>query len=343
MSTPKNVLIASIKENPAALRGCNKESEAYKGVRDSIRDHGLMNPIAVREIPNGDGTVSYTLVDGLQRLTAHIELGKNEIAANVLTLSDAAALEAQIISNAHRVETRPVEYCGALIRILATNPAMTQIDLAGKLNKSATWISQMMNLNKLDEGVAKLVNEGKINLSNAFALAKLPKDEQGRLIVDAQTTTSDQFMTKCLERSKEIKAANRSGSDKGPAKFVATPKLRKIAELQAEIGNSTVAAQLCKEADVKSVAQAFVLGLKWALNLDPSTLKVLEQQFMDKEKKSSEEKAVKAAKIAAERTASATKAAADAQAAAAGAGLDLTKLMADANAPKPVVAATAAK
>ena len=160
---------------PSPCGEVNKECEEYVGLVDSIRQVGVMNPITVREVRDPEtGQKYYSLVDGLHRYNAAQDAGLEEIPVHVLTLDEVQVLEAQLMANIHKVETRPVEYSKQLGRILAHNPLMTAAELSVKLGKSPTWVGQRLNLIKLDEKIQALVDDGTINLTNAIAMSKLP-------------------------------------------------------------------------------------------------------------------------------------------------------------------------
>ncbi len=162
------VQVSQIRENPVALRQVNRNTEAYIELVDSIRREGVLNPIVVRPMRDPQtGNEFYGLIDGLHRFTATCDAGLDTIPAHIKSMEDAQVLVAQIIGNIHRIETRPVEYSKQLQKILIQDPLLTAASLADQLGKSTTWIADRLGLLKLDEKIGKLVDEGKINLSNA--------------------------------------------------------------------------------------------------------------------------------------------------------------------------------
>src|SRR3954469_21290947 len=97
-----NIPLSRIRENPVALRPVDKTSEEYKGLVDSVRRNGILNPISVREVPNPDPNDKeplYSVVDGLHRFTAAGDAGLESIPAQIVTKTDADVLEAQIVAN----------------------------------------------------------------------------------------------------------------------------------------------------------------------------------------------------------------------------------------------------
>ena len=118
---PKQLLtvpISQVRENPVALRPVDPENEDYKGLVESIRQGGFMGVITVREkLDEETSELYYQIIDGLHRFNACKEVGLEEIAICVEDLDDKGALEAQIMSNIHKIETKPVQYAKQLHRL----------------------------------------------------------------------------------------------------------------------------------------------------------------------------------------------------------------------------------
>jgi len=276
--------IEQIKENPVALRGVNRQSETFIGLVDSIKLRGVLNPITVRAKDDGSGVITYELIDGLQRFSASCEAGIKSIPAQVMAMKDAEVLEAQLMANVHKIETRPVEYTKQLQRILASNPTMTINDLAMKLAKNPSWISQRLGLLKLDERIAVLVDDEKVNLSNAYALAKLPPDEQINFLDRAQTDSPEIFVPATLARVKEIREARRQGKEAKPEDFIPTAHLQRPKDIKSELENPNIIPALVKEAGVKDITGVVRTTLSWVLNLDSHSVENAKARWSEKKK-----------------------------------------------------------
>jgi ParB/RepB/Spo0J family partition protein len=273
--TVPEISISKVRENPVALRGVNKESEAYIGLRDSIRDIGILNPINVREQKDSEtGDIYYEIVDGLHRFSCAVDVGFSKIPINVKDLDDTRTLEAQIMANVHKVETRPVEYTRQLQRIFAANPTLTLADMAAKLTKSPAWVSTRLNLLKLADTVQELVDGGKITVSNAVALAKLPNDEQVNYVDQAMTMGADEFTPLVQTRAEEIRKSAREGRAAKPAEFIPTPRCQKMSTIKDEFENSTIGPELCAKHKIKKASEGFALGVAWVLTMDPDSVAV---------------------------------------------------------------------
>lgn len=269
----RNVPISAIRENPVALRGVNKETEEYVGLRDSIRGMGILNPISVRaKVDAATGAEYFEVCDGLHRYSAACDIGLEIIPVNVKDLSESQTLEAQVMANVHKIETKPVEYTKQLQRIVAANPTMTLAELATRLCKSPAWLNQRFGLLKLEPSIAKLVDDNKINLSNAYALAKLPANEQLNFIDTAMTMPPAEFVPTVNTRVKELRDARAQGRDAAKAEFQAVAFLRKLPELKTEFEHPNVGSVLVAETGISTAAEGFALGVAWAINLDPQSV-----------------------------------------------------------------------
>lgn len=288
----RHIPLSQIRENPVALRQVQKDSEKFLQLVDSVRQVGVMSPISVRPLSQkGDnGEDLYGVIDGLHRYTASVDSGRETIPAQIMQMEDAQVLIAQVIGNIHTVETRPVEYSKQLQRILNFNPTLTISQLAAQLQKGDKWLSERLGLLNLDDKAANLLNDNKMNLTNAYMLAKLPKEEQVNLLAEAQTTNPQEFSGIVLNRKKELDKARKEGRAPRAVEWVPTANLRKMSELKSEIETPKVASVLVAANNVANVGNkqqcaeaGFQLGLKWALNLDPQTIADAKKAYEDKQ------------------------------------------------------------
>ncbi len=301
MSDLRTIPISSVRENKVALRTVNMESEEFLGLVDSMRIRGFMGAITVRERLDESGNVYFELVDGLHRYSAAKQAGLTEIGVDVRDLTDDQVLEAQIMANIHRVETKPIEYTGQLKRILTRNPNMTELELANKLGKSIQWIQDRLSLNKIDnEKIKNLIDEGKIVLSNAYALAKLPAEEMLDFLDRAMTETPEEFVPRVHKRAKEIKEANRRGANAAPLEFEPSAHLQKMKAVKEELETKKVISTLIQKYQITDPLEAALITLKWILHLDPDSV---EEQKRKDEQRKAEREAAKAKRLAAQRQA----------------------------------------
>lgn len=287
----KHIALKDIIESPVALRSVDRTGEQYLELVDSIRKNGVLNAILVREVKDAEGKMVYSLIDGLHRFTASQDAGMDTIPAQVTSMEDADVLEAQILANVHKVETRPVEYSTQLTRILAQKPTMTIVELATQLSKSPSWLSERLHLVKLNKDIAALVDENKINLSNAYALAKLPPEEQPAYLERAQTMSPQEFVPTAAARVKEIKDAKRQGRSAAPQEFQPVARIRKVGELKDEMESKAVARTLVHSLNIVDPVEAFNQGIKWALHMDEGSIAIDRAKDEARRKEEEEKKA----------------------------------------------------
>lgn len=306
-----HIPLANIRENPVALRPVDKTGEKYLQLVDSIKQHGVLNPINVREIDKApDGTQLYSVCDGLHRFTASNDAGCPTIPAQVINKSDAEVEEAQIIANFHKVETKPAEYSKQLNRIVLRNPDLTMSELAGRLNMSPQQLSERMSLVKLTENIQKLVDEGSIKLTNAVALAKLPVEMQPDFVERAMTQSPAEFVPAANAALKKHREDLRAGRDPSGPSFEATPLLQKLGDIKAAAADyKSLAQELIAAAQPKTPEDIFGLALAWTLRMDPISIAKSKQKW-DAEQEEKKRKKEEAAKERAAKKEEAAKAAA---------------------------------
>jgi ParB/RepB/Spo0J family partition protein len=289
--------LVSIRPSEVALRSVDKDDEKYHGIRDSIAQHGVINPISVREMKDNEtGKTVYGIIDGLHRYTGSIDAGLDTIPAHIIQADEAKVLEMQIIGNLHVVETKPAEYSKQLHKLLALNPTMTTLELANKLGKSITWLSERFNLVKLSENIQELVNDGTINITNACNLAKLPPEEQVNFVDRAITMTPSEFVPTVTIRAKQIRDAKRQGkSDTGPKEFEPPVFMQKLSALKSELKDLNIGKGLINQYGIRDPIDAWKMAIAWALHLDPASIEASRLEDEERKKLNEENKAKKKA------------------------------------------------
>lgn len=262
-----------IRENPNALRQVNRQTAEYAELVDSIKKRGVLNPILVRECVDPNTKEDYySLIDGAHRFNGSKDAGKETVPCHVTSMDEANVLEAQIIANIQKVNTTHSQYSKALLKIIALNPLLTLSELAGRLSKSMTWLKDRLSINDIDEDMKPLIDEGKIPLTNAYTLAKLPKDEQTNFLDRAMTMQPNEFLPTVTARLKEISEANKQGR-KPSEEFKPVEVLRKSGELKDELSSFTAGQKLLALLEVSTPMEAWKLALKWAFRVDPESIK----------------------------------------------------------------------
>lgn len=287
MNEVKTVAIDSIRENTVALRAVNREAETYQGLVASIREKGFIGTISVRPMTDPEtGASYYELVDGLHRWNAAKDAGLTEIPVMVLTDMDKmGVMETQVMMNLHKVDTKPVEFTHQLQRMIALNPTLTITELATKLGKSPAWITGRLALLKLDDNIQKLVDDGKVTLSNAIPLCKLSKEEQAQFIDAAMTMPPAEFAPMVAKRVKEIREARNKGGEAGEVTFSPISAIRKKAEIESAVADVAPVMKVIEKSGASTAAEIVKATIEWVLNLDTDSVANQKAKFEERQAK----------------------------------------------------------
>jgi ParB/RepB/Spo0J family partition protein len=139
---------------------------------ESIRTHGMLQPILVRPVKKG-----YELVSGERRLRAAKQIGLKNIPCHIMEMNDDEAFEAQIIENLQRKDVHPMDEAAAYEKLLQ-RPGYTIQEVCLKVGKPAEYVHRRMKLNDLLPDYKKMLFEGKILLGHAMELCRLEPDDQ---------------------------------------------------------------------------------------------------------------------------------------------------------------------
>lgn len=271
-STTGVIPLGLIRKSDVALRDVQRQSENYMLLLASVKRLGVLNSITVREqVDPITKQKYYGLIDGLQRFTAATDAGLKEIPCNIVKMDDAEVLEAQLIGNLQRIQTKPAEVSKHLVRILSRNPLMTKQQLCERVCQSATWVDQRLSLINLEDGIKELVNNGQINLVNAYALSQHDPEEQKLHVEAAMTEPSKTFVPRMKQRKKEIKEARKKGADATVAEFTPVQHMQKTQDVKAELANGCpIGETLLNRAGLTTpeAKKAWDLAIAWVLHFD---------------------------------------------------------------------------
>lgn len=170
--------ITQIQPNPKQPR-TDIDEAAIAELADSISKVGLLQPIIVR--PYGEG---YQIIAGERRWRAAKVAGLDRVPVRMLTADDTSSLEIALIENLQREDLNSIEEARGYRRLL-TDYQMTQAELADKVSKSRSAITNALRLLDLPEEVQELVYQGKLTAGHARAILSVP-DEALRLKLAAK-------------------------------------------------------------------------------------------------------------------------------------------------------------
>src|ERR1700736_3014646 len=149
-------------------------SEALQELVDSIRQHGIIQPLIVRQLNGG----THELIAGERRWRAAQEIGLTEVPVIIRKATDLEVLELSLIENLQREDLNPIEEAQAYAR-LAGEFGMRQEDIAQKVGRSRAAVTNSMRLLDLHQQVQTWVMQGLLSVGHAKVLLGLKAhDEQ---------------------------------------------------------------------------------------------------------------------------------------------------------------------
>ncbi len=149
--------------------------EELAGLAESIKTNGLLQPIVVRRVKDGDGS-RYEIIAGERRFRASKMVGLETVPAMVRDAEDAQLLELALIENIHRTDLNPVERARAYKNYLDTF-AFSQTEAAQHLGEDRSVIANFIRLLDLPSKIRGMLIEGSLSMGHARAILGLPTDE----------------------------------------------------------------------------------------------------------------------------------------------------------------------
>lgn len=148
------------------------EPEALSDLADSIRIHGIIQPLTVRKLQSG----YYQIIAGERRWRAARMAGLTQVPVVVIEADDRKAMELAMIENLQREDLNPIEEAKGY-RALQDVYGMTQDDVAQSVGKSRPAVANATRLLALSDPVLKLVEDGTLSAGHARALLPLGDPE----------------------------------------------------------------------------------------------------------------------------------------------------------------------
>lgn len=145
------------------------DETALEELAESIRQHGVLQPLLVRPLPGG----GYQLVAGERRYRASRIAGLREVPVVIRELSDVETMEIAIIENLQREDLNPIEEAEGL-QALIDRCGFTQDQVAASVGKSRPAIANSLRLLRLPPEVREMTKSGTISAGHARALLGLP-------------------------------------------------------------------------------------------------------------------------------------------------------------------------
>lgn len=174
------------------------DEAALEELAQSIKQHGVLQPLLVRPIPSG----GYQLVAGERRWRACRIAGLNKVPVVIKELTDTETMEIAIIENLQREDLNPIEEAEGL-QALIDKCGYTQEEVAVSVGKSRPAIANSLRLLRLPQEVRDMTKNGDISAGHARAL--LAFDNEAMMLEEAKNIVSNKMTVRDVERLAKIK------------------------------------------------------------------------------------------------------------------------------------------
>ena len=238
--------------------------EALNELADSIRGHGVLQPLLVRPLPGG----SYQLVAGERRWRASRMAGLQEVPVVIREMDEEQAMEIALIENLQREDLNAIEEATGYKQLMERY-GMTQEQVAKRVGKSRPAIANALRLLNLPQKVMDMVGEGEVSPGHARAL--LAFDDQDRIVEIAQKVKTGKYSVRDIERMAKNQDEKKEKAAKAPEEPAWGGKSAFLTEMEIamsmEMGRKvriipngeggTLQIQFWDEEDLKSLAEKF--------------------------------------------------------------------------------------
>ena len=198
----KEINLSEIRSNPYQPRKTFNE-DALKELAESIKNYGVFQPIIVKKSIKG-----YDLIAGERRVRASKLAGLEKIPAIVKDFSDELMREIALLENLQRENLTAIELAWAYKGII-DSLHITQDELAVKLGKSRSNITNMLGLLRLPTSVQNMVLDGKLSMGHARELSKL--EDKDKILEYAKKIVNEDLSVRDIEqlsKNSDVKRKN---------------------------------------------------------------------------------------------------------------------------------------
>ncbi|GAA4724423.1 ParB/RepB/Spo0J family partition protein [Brevibacillus fulvus] len=227
--------IAEVRPNPYQPR---KEFEptAIAELAESIKEHGIIQPLIVRKSIKG-----YELVAGERRLRAAKEVGLEKVPVVIKEYTDQQLMEIALIENLQRENLNPIEEAEAYEKLMRQY-SYTQEALAQRVGKSRPHVANIMRLLQLPEKIRAFVQNSSLSMGHARALLPVEDGEvqwklANEVIKNDLSVRQLEDLVKSLNVSRETKKKKQAAKDQALTQMEERLRSRFGTSVQIKTGN----------------------------------------------------------------------------------------------------------
>lgn len=253
----KEINLSEIRSNPYQPRKTFNE-EALNELAESIKNYGVFQPIIVKKSIRG-----YDLVAGERRVRASKIAGLEKIPAIVKDFSDDMMREIALLENLQRENLTSIELAWAYKGII-DSLHITQDELATKLGKSRSSITNTLGLLRLPNSVQDMILDGKLSMGHARELSKLDNDDE--IIKYANDIVDNNLSVRDIEKinsNEDVKKKNPIKRDKVNGEYDYIEKeLKEHFGTKVKISNKKIEINFTNSNDLDRILEIMNIKIK---------------------------------------------------------------------------------
>jgi len=223
------ILVGEIEVNPFQPRQ-HFDQEALKELAESIKVHGIIQPITVRKLARNQ----YQLISGERRYQASKLAGLKSIPAYVRSANDQQMLEMALIENIQRENLNPIEISLSYQRLI-TECSLKQEELGERVGKNRSTVTNYLRLLKLPPDIQIALRDNRLSMGHARAIISIENSES-QLYIFKKIIAEDLSVRKVEELTRQLTSGKDSPALSKPAPG-ANPETREIVQLQARLSS----------------------------------------------------------------------------------------------------------
>ncbi len=239
-----------LRPNPYQPRKIFKD-EALQELSDSIKEHGVFQPIIVKKSIKG-----YEIIAGERRVRASKLAGLTKIPAIIREFTDAQMMEIALLENLQRENLNVIEEAVAYKSMLE-KLNLTQEELSKKVGKSRSHITNILGLLRLPKSVQKMVINGELTMGHARMLSKLEDVEEIETL--ANKIVNESLTVRETEHIKPSKKQKQHVESTNEYKYV-EEMLREKLDTKVKVKDNKVEISFTNNADLNRILE--VLNIK---------------------------------------------------------------------------------
>ena len=216
------VPVGDLRPNPHQPRKA-LDPVKVKELAASIKTEGLLQPIVARSTEDG-----YEIIAGERRWRAHQQLGRETILVRVVDATDLSSATISLVENLQREGLNPLEEALGYAS-LVNDFNLTQAQVAHRVGKSRTYVTNMMRLLQLDEDLRNLLTSGKLSVGHAKALLGV-EDETLRAELAARIIRENWTVRQCEEAVEALRSGSTSITSRRTGSSRLAPVFRQITD-----------------------------------------------------------------------------------------------------------------